>query len=70
MEGPELSEEGQRASGTKQGAVDLRAQGQPGIWRKGTGMWKGQSSLGAERGARSHELSFSAGHPWVCHFPT
>lgn len=41
MEGSELSEEGQRVSGTKQGAVDLRAQGEPGIWRKGMGMCKG-----------------------------
>lgn len=41
MEGSELSEEGQRVSGTKQGAVDMRAQGEPGIWKKGMGMCKG-----------------------------
>lgn len=54
MEGPELSEEGQRVSGTKQGAVDLRAQGQPGIWRKGTGMCKGAEQLGSRGWCPGH----------------
>ena len=54
MEGPELSEEGQSVSGMKQGAVDLRAQGEPGISRKGMGMCKGAEQPGSRGWCPGH----------------